>query len=619
MMNKKVIIIIIILLIGTTILPNVATININKQSPRNNFSNEPPCVLDQYQDQCQGNTHITGPESEWQEFTPSMSKLVKIELKIMLEQGNNDTGLRINLKKDSIMGDTLKTWYLDINDIPTNPEWVELWTDNYIAIELIVGDTYVIEVNPEYNNEIVWYFADGNLYHNGSSSIGEAYDFSFKTYIMPSGEHYAIWYDWGGTWSDAEKTDDNEEDDKLCWAASASNILHWTNWGNVVGISDEDEIFQHFQDHWKDEGDIVKYGWIWWFNGTNFSDVDVPGGGNFWPSADFNDYFLHEIQNRFVLREMRDFMLNGHGTTLSLLELDGTGPHSITCWGYGYDPNYNATQYWDYFLGLWITDSDDDKSYNSSDPPPDSLKYVEVEYNWTYSRWQLNNYLNKDRYISEVYGLEIKPTLCLLHVENPFLYKPWITPKSILHILFDKEIYQIHFRISGPPNSKFNMNEEFYKCDGSWITGLNNKPIKFQIIDEKNLAPAGKYIVEYYVEDGAGSSELQVEEFYMIDLFEKPKSNRIYLFDKLDVNFPLVVNPIIIGSLTLKACLPKELISPNIWIDFIINGEIIHSDYTIPFEWFWNDRGFGKYTIKLVAHDEFENIGMMKKDVIKIL
>ena len=59
-----------------------------------------------------------------------------------------------------------------------------------------------------------------------------------------------------------------EEDDLMCWAAAASNVLEWTGWGVVGGMTNTDEMFQHFQDHWTDLGGSSEYAWNWWFDGT---------------------------------------------------------------------------------------------------------------------------------------------------------------------------------------------------------------------------------------------------------------------------------------------------------------------------------------------------------------
>jgi len=97
---------------------------------------------------------------------------------------------------------------------------------------------------------------------------------------------YYIWNDWGGTWADAEKTSGNTDDDLMCWAASSSNILEWTRWGKVGGMTNTDQMFAHFQAHFTDQGGHPYYGLDWWFDGTNdtqgwtggWAQVDVSGG-----------------------------------------------------------------------------------------------------------------------------------------------------------------------------------------------------------------------------------------------------------------------------------------------------------------------------------------------------
>jgi len=59
---------------------------------------------------------------------------------------------------------------------------------------------------------------------------------------------------YGGTWYDAEKSPTNTEDDEMCWAAAASNILAWSGWASSES-NDPDATFQYYQDHWTDYGD----------------------------------------------------------------------------------------------------------------------------------------------------------------------------------------------------------------------------------------------------------------------------------------------------------------------------------------------------------------------------
>lgn len=75
---------------------------------------------------------------------------------------------------------------------------------------------------------------------------------------------YFVYDQWGGTWQDANK---NYKDDSLmCWAAAASNVLAWGKWGTDT-YDTAPKIFQHFKDHWTNNGGYSYKGWRWWFNG----------------------------------------------------------------------------------------------------------------------------------------------------------------------------------------------------------------------------------------------------------------------------------------------------------------------------------------------------------------
>ena len=65
-----------------------------------------------------------------------------------------------------------------------------------------------------------------------------------------------------------------------------------------------------------------------------------------------------------------------------LIPPTGSGGHYVTCWGLNYDPAVPDMLDPDQYLGVWITDSDDDK--NIAPPAPDVLHYFEVSWNGTY-------------------------------------------------------------------------------------------------------------------------------------------------------------------------------------------------------------------------------------------
>ncbi len=226
-----------------------------------------------------------------------------------------------------------------------------------------------------------------------------------STADTPTGSSYMLIDNWGGNWADAEKLppddgvgnpgppfDPNEEDDLMCWAAAASNILEWSGWGFVSTFDNTDDMFQEFQDHWVDDGGVANAGWNWWFDGTDPGGgaIDVTGGGNFWPSYTFSNYY-HQYDAGtddpdMSLQKIDDWLHAGYGVTLSIKD----GGHAITVWGYNYDSGVDkSTNPNGHYLGIWITDSDDDKDLLN---PPDVLQYYEVEYDATINRWRMPNY-----------------------------------------------------------------------------------------------------------------------------------------------------------------------------------------------------------------------------------
>jgi hypothetical protein len=219
---------------------------------------------------------------------------------------------------------------------------------------------------------------------------------------------YMVFNNWGGAWSDTEKSPTNSQDDMMCWAASASNVLQWTGWGKVSGMKAADSIFAYYQNHWTDQGGSAYYGWEWWFDGTNnsqggyyakagWAQVDVPGGG-FYPQENFFNYFRSSSNVANALQTIDQFQRSGYGTSLAVFS--PTIAHAITCWGFDYNPAKPGEYY-----GIWVTDSDDDKGNLT---PPDKLRYYAVKFNG--GLWYLQNFYGySDVYIGQVLGLGQMP------------------------------------------------------------------------------------------------------------------------------------------------------------------------------------------------------------------
>lgn len=220
----------------------------------------------------------------------------------------------------------------------------------------------------------------------------------------PRGNQYRLFDMFGGDWHDAEKSSDNSEDDLMCWAAQTANILTWTRWGRAGGMTNSDETFQYFQDHWTDKAGNSYYALDWWFDGTNdgprdskWSQVDVPGGG-FCLNEDISSYRHFSSHEPTSMTKVNTYVRNGWGTGLFL---SGPKNHLITCWGLNVDPTDP-----DNYYGVWVTDSDDDKGGRA--PRPDTLPYYEVRY--TSGAWHLQDYNGSSSwYVSEVIGIEPMP------------------------------------------------------------------------------------------------------------------------------------------------------------------------------------------------------------------
>ncbi len=238
----------------------------------------------------------------------------------------------------------------------------------------------------------------------------------------PTGDSYMLYEHHGYTWVDAEKRapsdgegigpNPGEDDDLLCWAATASNVLEWTGWGLVGGMWDSDAIFDEHKNYFNDTGSLTENSWRWWLNGFEPGPPLklVAGGGNYWPGYTWTNYFHGETDDAKAMEAIDNWLHAGYGIGIGIYN----GGHVITVWGFNYDPNVDKTSNpQDYYLGIWVSDSDSDKK---SPPYPDApgrdylnrLSYLEVSWNSTANRWFLPGYGGWT--IGEVKALEPFPS-----------------------------------------------------------------------------------------------------------------------------------------------------------------------------------------------------------------
>lgn len=217
---------------------------------------------------------------------------------------------------------------------------------------------------------------------------------------------YFVYDDWGGTWTDVDKS--GADDSSLCWAAASSNVLNYTGWGAVAGSSAA-ELFGYFNNAFSDGGSIENYAYEWWFSGnyaaqgtSGWAQVEDLTAGAFYADLDVDDYMRTQTAgfNGFsnALSLIDAWMKQGYGVSLGIYNAY-YGGHSITAWGFEYDAAGNYT-------GIYVTDSDDNGwGYYG-------LQYYDLSL--VDGFWYLDGndgYYDGDvDYISDVVGLKIMPT-----------------------------------------------------------------------------------------------------------------------------------------------------------------------------------------------------------------
>jgi len=222
----------------------------------------------------------------------------------------------------------------------------------------------------------------------------------------------------GGRWHDAEKSLGNRNDDWLCWASTASNILAWTGWGVEPKLIHEDNIFQYYSRHWSDNpSGSPREAWRWWFNGQNHTEngaTVLREGGSFWPQELFPpDKWGHRSgslfrgvgqyqlkRNPYILSDM---LKRGYGIVLQIvrpLPDNSRDSHMVTLWGFRHSAE-------DQFKGILVTDSDDAKDSAAGRSAQDSITYYPVKLRDGF--WWIT-YRKNEWKILAAYGLMHKAT-----------------------------------------------------------------------------------------------------------------------------------------------------------------------------------------------------------------
>ena len=161
----------------------------------------------------------------------------------------------------------------------------------------------------------------------------------------------------------------------------------------------EDIIFKYFQDNFQygeylggDAGDGIR----WFFDGSyppaDYFGFDQPydNTGNCLNIS--ADSYLRTYDADYIgggqelMNILADSVHNNAGVELGVF--NPYMAHSITCYGFSYNSLVNKSSP-DYYTGLFISDSDDDKYLDS---PTDKIQYLPVHWSEARNCYQFDNY-----------------------------------------------------------------------------------------------------------------------------------------------------------------------------------------------------------------------------------
>jgi hypothetical protein len=143
---------------------------------------------------------------------------------------------------------------------------------------------------------------------------------------------FKMWDHFGIAFTDADKTE--SDDDNMCWAASAANLLVWSGWA-----ADEDDVFNTFKSHFDNvPGDVYEA------LGYHFD--------NFVPNVSADMVTVRETRSPMLMDFIVSALHEGKGVTIKINYPGQAVGHFVTVFGYMYFTEK------DNFI-LMFTDSDD--------------------------------------------------------------------------------------------------------------------------------------------------------------------------------------------------------------------------------------------------------------------
>lgn len=236
-------------------------------------------------------------------------------------------------------------------------------------------------------------------YWTDTYNPGEWFRIAYEIIDLPNEEEYLTWNE-GCGWYDCNKTFDYNGDFNMCWAAMASNLLHWWIEHNKKYIEayesefndtpcpkgyqvmtaknqEHSEVFNFFKASFPDRGNWDTGGVNWFINGNtvNMSNYNENFKGFFYRIFSKKDTVAYETRNTSKTnfnKWIKNAFLHNKAIGFSALGFTGptSGRHSMTIWGAEFDAEGNVSYL--YFC---------DNNYGADEPNHGSIRRFKVTYN----------------------------------------------------------------------------------------------------------------------------------------------------------------------------------------------------------------------------------------------
>ncbi|WP_299230957.1 IdeS/Mac family cysteine endopeptidase [uncultured Bacteroides sp.] len=257
------------------------------------------------------------------------------------------------------------------------------------TINLTLKSAETGDVDTEFSNQTRWVYGvnapdfpgkeNVKTYNVGKYDVEEgiwlryAYENMYPPMLNES--QYLTWKE-GCGWYDCNKSFEYEGDRNMCWAASASNLIHWWLEHNRKYIEAYDkrfgqdhanmkrpekytkmtkenqhhsEVFNFFKSSFRDKGSWDTGGVNWYINGDrkNLSPDILNFNGFFSGVFTKDDKVAEEIKNMSkenFNKSMKDAFKNNKAIGFTSYDFAGkyTGVHALTIWGAEFDADGNV-------------------------------------------------------------------------------------------------------------------------------------------------------------------------------------------------------------------------------------------------------------------------------------